>query len=263
MRPLLVVPLHPVPNDPPRLLERLKDMPPDTLFFETAKEPFDDAILCWRIRREERLLQARVPTGLPAPPTLEDQPIGATYDWGTNRAQGAKPLEAGRFDGPLRLLRPTPQGKLVADHRPIMTIGHGRQMGPAVVATGNMRHIHRPPFIAATGPAHPPSHARAGRGDPLMHEPPLLLQHAIQCLAIDHEAIPESQLHPAPAIAERRMSLNPIPQPVYPGRLAPDLPSRRTMRSVQASSAPMQHPTAPSLRDTRHARSHAPEVFRS
>lgn len=31
----------------------------------------------------------------------------------------------------------------------------GREMGPAVLAPGNMRHIHRPPFITPTRPAHP------------------------------------------------------------------------------------------------------------
>lgn len=56
MRTVLVVPVHPVPNDPPRLVEGLKHVLPDTLFFETSKEAFDDAILFRRIRRAELLL---------------------------------------------------------------------------------------------------------------------------------------------------------------------------------------------------------------
>ena len=49
MRLLVVVPLHPVPDDPSRFVERLKDVLPDTLFFETAKEPFNDPVLFRRI----------------------------------------------------------------------------------------------------------------------------------------------------------------------------------------------------------------------
>ncbi len=54
MRALLVVPLHPVPDDSPGLLKRLERMRPDTLFFETAKERFDDPVLFRRVRRDER-----------------------------------------------------------------------------------------------------------------------------------------------------------------------------------------------------------------
>ncbi len=37
---LLVAPLHPIQSDLARLLKRLECVLPDTLFFETAKEPF-------------------------------------------------------------------------------------------------------------------------------------------------------------------------------------------------------------------------------
>jgi hypothetical protein len=77
MRPLVVIPLHPVANDPPRLLERLKDMLPDTLFFETPKEPLNDPVLLWRVGRDEFLLEPIVSARLAEPPTLEDQPIVA------------------------------------------------------------------------------------------------------------------------------------------------------------------------------------------
>ena len=53
MRALLVVPLHPVPDDASCLVKRLERLLPDALFFETAEEPFDDPILFRRIRRDE------------------------------------------------------------------------------------------------------------------------------------------------------------------------------------------------------------------
>ncbi len=75
MRALVVVPLHPVSNDLPRLLKRLERLLPDTLFFETAKEPLNQPILLGRIRRDELLLQPIVSTGLAKPATLENQPV--------------------------------------------------------------------------------------------------------------------------------------------------------------------------------------------
>jgi hypothetical protein len=91
MRPVLVVPLYPIPNDPPCLLKCLKDVLPDTLFFETPKEPFDDPILFRRIRRDELLCQPIIPTGLPKATTLKDQPIVTPQDWRSHRSQGAEP----------------------------------------------------------------------------------------------------------------------------------------------------------------------------
>jgi hypothetical protein len=44
---------------------------------------------------------------LPESPALKDQPIVAAQDGSPNRAERPEALEAGRFDGPLRLLRPT------------------------------------------------------------------------------------------------------------------------------------------------------------
>lgn len=51
-----VVPVDPVSNGPPRLVKRLERMLPDTLFFETSKEPFDDPVLFRRIGCNELLL---------------------------------------------------------------------------------------------------------------------------------------------------------------------------------------------------------------
>ena len=67
VRALLVVPLDPVSNAPSRLLKRLKRVLPDTLFFETPKESFDQAILLGCVGRDEFLLQSVVATGLAKP----------------------------------------------------------------------------------------------------------------------------------------------------------------------------------------------------
>jgi hypothetical protein len=75
MRPPVVVPLHPVANDSPGVLKCLKRVLPDTFLLETAKEPFDDPVLFWRIGRDEFLLQPIVSTGLAKSAFLENQPV--------------------------------------------------------------------------------------------------------------------------------------------------------------------------------------------
>lgn len=160
MRSALVVPLNPVPNDLPCLLERPKDMLPDTLFFQTAKEPLDDSILLRRIRRDEFLLQPIVPTGLPKAPTLGNEAVVTPEDRRCDWAQRAEPLQARHFHRPLRLLRATAERKRVAHNFPIMAINHRREMRPAILPTGNMRHIHGPPFVTPAGPTHPPVDSR-------------------------------------------------------------------------------------------------------
>lgn len=67
--------MEPVPNDSSRLLERLERVLPDTLPLQTPKKPLNDSILFQRVGRNEFLVQAIVPAGLPKPPTLKDQPI--------------------------------------------------------------------------------------------------------------------------------------------------------------------------------------------
>jgi hypothetical protein len=156
----VVVSLHPVPDDLSRLVESLKHLLSDALFFETPKEPFNDPVLFRRIGRDECLLQPMIPTRLSELTTLEDQAIVAPEDRGADGSQCAEPCETGRFHRPLCLLGPTPKGQFVADEFPIMTINHRREMRPAVLATGNRCHIHRPPFIAPTRPTHPALYER-------------------------------------------------------------------------------------------------------
>lgn len=263
MWPLLVVPLPPIPNDLARLLKRLERVLPDTLFFKTAKESFNDPVLLWCVGRNEFLLDSIVSTGLSKAPAPEDEAIVAAEDWRPHGTQRPEPRKAGRFDRPLRLLRSTAERKLVPDDLPIMTIDHGRPMPPAIVPTGNMRHIHRPSFVALAGPAHPAPHPGAGGGGALVHTPSLLLQHAIHRLPIDDEPVPESQQHPQPSIPKRGMLLNPLAQPLGPRRVGRRASRLAPVYPMQAGSAYTKHPATPPLRDIRQRTSHASDVFRS
>ena len=163
MRPLMVVPLHPLSNNPPRLVERWEDMLTDALLFETPKEPHNDPVLFRRIRRDEFLLQAVISTGLPESATLEDQAVAAAQDRRADGAERPEPGEAGRFDRAVRLFCATPTRELIANDLAIVTVDHCGQMRPAFFPTGNVCHIHRPPFVAPTGATHPAPHAGARR----------------------------------------------------------------------------------------------------
>ena len=75
MGPFLVVPVDPVPNDPPRLLKRLERVLPDAFVFQTPKESLNHSILLGRIRRDALLLQPIVSARLATSATLENQPV--------------------------------------------------------------------------------------------------------------------------------------------------------------------------------------------
>ena len=208
MRALFVVPPHPVSNDAARVVERLKHVLPDTVFFETAEEPFDNPILFRRIGRDELLLQPIVPTRLPEALALKDQPIVAPEDGRLHWTQRPEALQTRRFDRPFRLLRSTAECKLIPDHFPIVTVDHRREMRPAILPTGNMRHIHGPAFVTAIRPTRPALHPRAWRRDTVMHTPPLLFQDPIHRLAIDDNPILHSQQYPQPPIPTGGLLLN-------------------------------------------------------
>ena len=91
---------------------------------------------------DEFLLQPIISTGLPS---VNSERSGSLPFCSTGplpmdtRANAPQVLG---FDRPVLLTLPDfPVRELVADHFPIMTINHGRQIGPAIVSTGNMRHI--------------------------------------------------------------------------------------------------------------------------
>ena len=142
MRALLVVPLHPRPNDASCVLKRLKHVLPDAFFFEASEKPFDDPILFRCIRRDEFLLQPIVSTGLPKPPALKDHAVITPQDRRPHGPQRPEPGQTGGFHCALGRLHPTPERKLVPNHFPIMTIDHCRQMRPAVL--GRTKYASRP-----------------------------------------------------------------------------------------------------------------------
>jgi len=107
MGPVLVVPVDPVPNDPPCLLKRLERVLPDTLVFQASKEPLNQPIPLGRIGCTELLLQPIVSTGLAKPAALENQPVIAAEHRRVRRPERAEALETGGFDGALGFLRPT------------------------------------------------------------------------------------------------------------------------------------------------------------
>lgn len=264
MRPAMVVPVHPVPNDPPRLFEGLELMLPDTLLLETAKEPFNQPVLLRGIGRDEFLRQPIVPAGSSEPPALKDQPVIAPdRRRRACRPQGPKARQTGRLHCPLGLLRPSPQGEFIPDELAIMTVNHRRQMPPAVLSTGNVRQIHRPAGIAAWGAAHPAPDSRAGCARPLVHEPLLQLQHPIDRLTIDRTALPEAQEGPDPAIAEGGMLLD---ESLHLGRQggAQRRPHPRSpWLSMQRRPRHLQDLTRPPFRDARHDLSYSSDVPRA
>src|SRR5438105_12295680 len=263
MRPAVIVPVDPVPNDPPRLLERLKLVLPDTLFFETPKEPFDDPVLLRRVRGDELLRQPIVSAGLAESPTLKDQPIVAAHGRRqAYRPQRPKACQARGFDGALSFLRPSAPCNLIANQFTIVAINHRGQMRPAVPTTGNVRHIHGPAFVTPTGAADPAAGPRARGARALMHQPALQLEHAIDGCAIHHEPLLAAQQRPELTIPKGRMLLNQFPQAVYPRRI-PHRPRARRRTAMQSRTGDAQDPTAPTLRNIRQGGPHPSEVFRS
>src|SRR5262245_56253761 len=70
-----VVPVDPGRDLAPGVRKVREEMLPDTFLLEASEEPFDDAVLLGRVRRDELLAQPIVATGRPEAPTLVDQPV--------------------------------------------------------------------------------------------------------------------------------------------------------------------------------------------
>ena len=80
MRTPGVVPFDPLGNSSASFGEAAKVMQPDALFLETTKEALDEAILLWRIGRNELLAQPVIAAGGAKAPALEDEAvIAANY----------------------------------------------------------------------------------------------------------------------------------------------------------------------------------------
>ena len=100
-------------------------------------------------------------------------------------------------------------------------------------------------------------------GELTMHEPPLPLQDAIDRFAVHEDPALASQQDLQAAVPERGMLPNELLQPLDPRRISRQASRRPWFRPMQPGSAHPQYLTTPPFRDTRHARSHASDVFRS
>src|SRR5262249_56690669 len=110
-------------DGPPRLDEARERMLPHALFLQAPEEAFDHAVLLWRIRRDELLAQAVVPTCRAEPTALEDQAVVAAQDRrGPVGTQGPEAVDAGFLERPPRFLRAAPPSELVPHHPPILPI---------------------------------------------------------------------------------------------------------------------------------------------
>jgi len=95
--------------------------------------------------------------------------------------------------------------QLVADELAVVAIDHGGQVRPTVGTTINVRHVHRPSFVAARGSTAQSLDARPRRSDPLMDKPAFQPKDAIDSLAIHLQAEAKTQHRPNTAIPERRV----------------------------------------------------------
>src|SRR5262249_19511546 len=75
MGTLLVVPTDPPPHRAAGLGEAREAVLPDALFLQAAEEAFDHPVLLRRVRRDEFLAQALVPTRGAEATALEDQAV--------------------------------------------------------------------------------------------------------------------------------------------------------------------------------------------
>src|SRR5262245_38522518 len=79
---LFVVPADPRGQLTPRVVEAGEVVLPDTFFLQAAEEALDDAVLLWRVGRDELLGEPVVATRCPKPPALVDQAVVRADDGG-------------------------------------------------------------------------------------------------------------------------------------------------------------------------------------
>ncbi len=182
----------------------MKAMLPNALLFQATKKSLDDPVLLRGVRGDEPLRQSVVPTSCPKPPALEDQPVVAAHHRGlAGRPQGAKAGNTGLLDRSLGFPGPTAQRKLPTQKFPIVTVDHPDQVGPAITTAVHMGQIHRPAAIASCGAAHGGFHARPRCHGPLMHQPTLGPQNAVNPFPVDPYPQPIAQQGPQSPIAIR------------------------------------------------------------
>src|SRR5580698_5472513 len=102
MRASGVIPFDPLSDGGASFGEAAEVVQPDALLLETTKEALDEAVLLWRVWRNELLTQPVIAAGGAKAPTLEDESIvTAYYRCRTFRAQSAEARETGLLERPL------------------------------------------------------------------------------------------------------------------------------------------------------------------
>lgn len=128
--------------------EKTFPMLPDTLLFETAIEPLDEAVVLRRVGGNELLRQPIVQVGGAKAATLKDQPIVAP-DLGRRPGgqEGPEGGQTGSFERPLGPLCPPAHGELIADQLAIVTINHRGHGRPAIRLHKHLGHVDTPQAV--------------------------------------------------------------------------------------------------------------------
>ena len=99
MGPFGVVPFDPLSSGGAGFAEAGEVMLLDALFFEAAKEAFDESVLFGRVGCDELLAQTVIAAGGAKPPALKDEAVIRAHYWRrAGRAQRPKARQAGLFE---------------------------------------------------------------------------------------------------------------------------------------------------------------------
>jgi len=242
------------PGDLPScVIEAVEAVKPDALLLQGAEEALDDAVLLRRVRRNELLLEPIVAARRPKAAALEDQAVvGANRRRGSSWPQRPEALDAGVLDGPLGLLGTATQGDLEADDLAVVAVDDGGQVGPAVDAAGDVREIHRPALVAHSRPRAATLDARPGRDLPLVDEPSLVLEDPVDRLAVDYDAVLETQHGRDHPVAVRRVLVDDETDELDQGFIERSLPAIVRTRA----RVPAAHPEHAAHATFRHGRQH-------
>ncbi len=99
----------------------------------------------------------------------------------------------------------TPQRELITNNLPVVTIDHGGQVAPTIVAAVHVRHIHGPALVTGGGRTAPLLHAWPGCHQALLDLEPQDLHETMDFFEVDSHFVPQAQQRPQPPIAEGRV----------------------------------------------------------
>ncbi len=181
MRASGVVPRDPASHRPIGFRKVRKRMVPDALLFDASKPSLDDPVLLGRVRRDVLLPQVVASTGAPesggsgeSARCRSGPPAWPRSGGGSQSAGDTHSRARARLPSRDRARQP------VAHELAIVAVNHRGEMGPAVDPTRDVRHVHRPARVADRRPTAAALQPGAWRYPPLMHEPALELEDAVE-----------------------------------------------------------------------------------